>query len=92
MESARGDVIDVGIGDVVRLHALKHLGIDVHLAVGAILLAAGVDAEETELAQAEAETEGGEDCRSKNEEHSLKELRHRHHRGGPAGRQAAHSL
>src|ERR1019366_2979583 len=85
MKRACGDVADVGVGDVVRLNPLEHFGIDVHLAVSAILLAAGMDAEQSELTKTEAEAEGGENRRGKNEEHSLKESRHTHHRGGPGG-------
>ncbi len=59
MQGAGRHRVDVGIGDVVALDSLEHFGIDVHLAIGAILLGSGVNAEHTELAQREAEAEGG---------------------------------
>jgi hypothetical protein len=43
------------------LDSFENLGIDVHLAVSAILLASGVNAEHAELAQREAEAKGGKD-------------------------------
>ena len=61
VQGAGGDVVDVGLGDVVALDPLEDLGVDVHLAVGAILLAAGVNAEQAKLAQGKAEAEGGKD-------------------------------
>ena len=61
MQRAGGDVVDVGLGHVVALNPLEDLSIDMHLAVSAILFAAGVDAEEAELAEAKSETESGKD-------------------------------
>ena len=61
VQGAGGDVVDVGIGDVVALDSLEDLGVDVHLAVGAILLAAGMNAEHAKLAQRKAEAEGSKD-------------------------------
>ena len=80
VQSAGGHRVDVGIGDVVALDSLEDLGIDVHLAVGAILLAAGVNAEHAELAQREAEAESGKNGCSENEGQSLKKSGHTHHR------------
>ena len=85
VQRAGGDVVDVGVGDVVALNSLEDLGVDVHLAVGAILLAAGVNAEESELAEGEAQAEGGKDGYSQDEDKSLKESRHTHHRVRPRG-------
>ena len=82
MKRAGGDVVDVGLGDVVGLDLFKDLGVDAHLAVSAILLAAGMNAKEAELAQSEAEAKGSEDGHGKHEDKTLEESRHNHHRGG----------
>ena len=68
VQRAGGHVVDVGLGDVVGLDLLEHLGVDAHLAVGAILVAAGMNAEQAKLAQAKAQAEGGEDGHGKNED------------------------
>ncbi len=62
MECACCYVIYIGVGDVVALDPLEDLGVDVHLAIGAILLAAGVNAKQPKLAQRKAEAECGKDC------------------------------
>jgi hypothetical protein len=51
-----------------------------------------MDAKQSKLAQRKAEAEGGKDCHGKNEDKSLEESRHAHHRGSPMGKQAAHSI
>ena len=83
MKSAGGHVVDVGIGDVFGLNLLEHLLVDAHLAVGAILLAAGMNAEPAKLAKEKAQAEGGEDGQGKNKDKSLEESCHAHHRSSP---------
>ena len=83
VQRAGGHIVDVGVGHVVGLDLLEHLAKNVHLAVGAILLAAGMNAKQAKLAEEKAEAEGGKDRHGKNEDKSLEESRHTHHRGGP---------
>ena len=83
MECAGGDVIDVGLGDVVGLDLLEDLGVDAHLAVGAILVAAGMHAEEAEFTHSEAGDKGEADCHGNHEDGTLEDSRHTHHRGSP---------
>jgi len=83
VQRAGGHVVDVGLGYVIGLNFTEHLPVDVDLAVGAILLAAGMHAKPAKLAKEKAQAEGGKDGRGKNEDKSLKESRHTHHRGGP---------
>ena len=44
-----------------------------------------MNAKQAKLAQAKAQAEGGKDRHGKNEDKTLKESRHTHHRGGPWG-------
>ena len=81
MQRARGHVVDVGLGHVVGLDLLEHLGIDPHLAVSAILLAAGMNAEQAKLSQAKAQAKGSKNRHGKNEHDTLEDSRHTHHRG-----------
>ena len=83
VQRAGGDVVDVGVGDVVGLDLLENFGVDPHLAVSAIGLAAGMNAKPAKLAEGKAEAEGGEDRHGKHEDKTLKESRHKHHRGSP---------
>ena len=76
-------VIDVGVGHVVGLNLAEHLAKNGHLAVGAVLLASGVNAKPAKLAEEKAQAEGGKDRQGKNKDKSLEESRHTHHRGGP---------
>ena len=85
VQRAGGHVAHVGFGHVVGLDLLEDLGIDAHLAVGAILVAAGVNAEQAELAQGKAQAEGGKDGHGEHKDRTLKESGHTHHRGGPQG-------
>ena len=71
MERAGGDVIDIGGGDVVGLDLLQDLGVDAHLAVGAILLAAGMHAEPAKFTEGKAQAEGGEDSHGQDEDETL---------------------
>ena len=84
MQRAGGYVAHVGIGDVIGLHLPEHIAIDAHLAVSAIL-PAGMNAEESELAEGKAHAEGGKDHHGKQKYKSLEESRHTHHRGGLQG-------
>src|ERR1035441_4883983 len=90
MQRTRGDVVDVRVDHVVTLNPLEHLGVDVHLAVGAILFTAGVHAEEAELTEGEPHAESGEYSYGQEKDKSLNESRHTHHRGDPRG--TGHSL
>src|ERR1035438_6615385 len=90
MQRTRGDIVDVRVDHVVTLNPLEHLGVDVHLAVGAILFTAGVHAEEAELAEGEPHAESGEYSYGQEKDKSLNESRHTHHRGDPRG--TGHSL
>ena len=65
VESAGGYVIHVGIGDVVGLDSPQDVAIDAHLAVSAILHAAGMNAQQAELAQAKAKAKGDQDRNGK---------------------------
>ena len=85
VQRAGGHVAHVGLGHVVGLDLLQDLGIDAHLAVGAILIAAGMNAEQAEFAQGKAQAEGGKDGYGKHKDRTLKESGHTHHRGGPQG-------
>jgi hypothetical protein len=92
MQGTRGHVVQVGLCHVVGLDLAEHLGVDAHLPVSAILLAAGMDAQQPKLTQRKAQAKGGTDRHGKNEDKPLKELRHTHHRGGFLGKQAARPL
>src|SRR6185312_4609402 len=75
VKSAGSDVGQVGLGHVVVLDLLQNLSVDPHLLVGAILLAAGVDADYAELTQEEPEAKGRKDGKRDNEDQAFKELR-----------------
>jgi len=81
VEGAGGDVIDVRRGDVVGLDLFQDLGVDAHLAIGTIGVGAGVHAEHAEFAQDETQAEAGENGYGQNEDETLEESRHTHHRG-----------
>src|ERR1017187_7379172 len=83
VQRAGGDVIDVGLGNVVGLDPFEYLLKDAHLAIGSIGLAAGMNAKPAELANKEAKAEGGKDRDGKHEDKTLDKSRHTHHRGGP---------
>ncbi len=85
VESAAGDLVHIGLGNVVGLDSPQHVAVDADLAVGAILHAAGLNAQQPELAQAIAKGEGGQDCDGKHEYKTLQESGHTHHRGGHWG-------
>jgi len=68
VERAGGYVGDVGLGDVVGLDLLEDFGVDAHLAVGAILVTAGMNAKQAKLSQAEAQPESSKDGNGKNED------------------------
>ena len=57
MQGPGSDLGHVGRRDVVGLDFLEDVGVDLYLAVGAIGLAAGMDAEEGELTEGETEAE-----------------------------------
>jgi hypothetical protein len=59
VESAGGYIGHVGLSHVVGLDLLQNLGIEPHLTVCAILVAAGVNAEDAELAQGETQAKSG---------------------------------
>ncbi len=61
MQRAGRHVAHVRLGHVVGLDLLQHLGIDPHLVIGAILVAAGVYAEQPEFAQGKPQPQGGKD-------------------------------
>ena len=61
MQRARGDAADIRLGHVVALNPLQNFSINMHLAVSAVFFAAGVHAEEAELAEAKSETENRKD-------------------------------
>src|SRR5579862_1064840 len=92
MQGPGGDVIDIWLGDVIALDSFENLGIHVHLPIGAILLAAGVNAEKAELPEGEPQDEGCENSEGQHEHQALKESRHTHHHAGPGGTKAAHSI
>jgi hypothetical protein len=64
----------------------------VHLAVSAILLASGMDAEEAKLAETKSQAKSRKNGYRQDEDKSLEETRHKHHRDGLTGMQAAHIL
>jgi len=80
-----GDLLHIGLGDVVALDAAQHLLVDADLGVSPVLLAAGVNAKPSELPQGESEAQGSKHGSAENEDHSLEESRHRH----LSGREAA---
>jgi hypothetical protein len=92
VQSAGGDVAHFGIGDVVGLNLLENFRVDAHLAVGAILVGAGMNAEYAEFAHGKAEAECGEDGYGEDKNRTLKESRHRHPRADLKGKQAAYPL
>jgi hypothetical protein len=51
-----------------------------------------MNAKKPKLAQRKAKAESGKDRHGKNEDNTLKDSRHKHHRGSPMGKQAAHPL
>ena len=83
VQCASGHVVDFGLGDVFGLNLLEHLLVDAHLAISAILLAAGMNAKPAKLAKEKAQAEGGEDRHGKNEDKTLEESCHAHHRSSP---------
>ena len=91
MQRARGHVVDVGSDHIIGLDLLEHLGVYPHLAVSAILVSAGMNAEQAKLTQPKAQAESSEDRHGKNEHQTFKESGHTHHREA-AGEQAAHSI
>ena len=76
-------VTSLTLGDVVGLDLLQNLGVDAHLAVSAILVAASMNAKQAKLSQAKAKTESREDSYGENEDYTLEDLRHTHRRGSP---------
>ncbi len=85
MQRAVGHVGNVGIGDVVVLNLAQNLGVDADLAVGGILLIAGMHAEPSELALNIAQAEAGEDRHGDRKNETLEESGHTHHQRGPHG-------
>ncbi len=85
MQRAVGHLGNVGFGDVVVLNLAQNLGVDADLAVGGILLIAGMHAEPSELALKIAEAEAGEDHHGNRKNETLEESGHTHHRRGPHG-------
>ena len=61
-----------------------------HLAVGAVLVAARVHTKPAELGKGKAEAQNREDADSKNEHKSLEQSGHTHHRGSPRGSGRSH--
>ena len=55
MQRAGGYVVDVGLGHIFGLNLIQHLPVNDHLAVGAILLAAGVYTKPAKLAEEKAQ-------------------------------------
>ncbi len=92
VQRAVGHFGNIGLGDVVVLNLAQDLGVDAHLAVGGILLVAGMHAEPAELAQNVAQAECGEDHHGDRKDKTLKESGHTHHRDGRKGKPAAHTL
>ena len=61
VERSGGYVVHIGFGDVIGLDSPQHVAVDAHLAVSAILCAAGMNAQQAELAQAKAKAKGDQD-------------------------------
>jgi hypothetical protein len=80
VERAGGYVIDVRFGDVVGLDLFEDFGVDAHLAVSAVLLAAGMDAEPAIFTEGKAQAKGRKDSHGEDEDETLEESRHGHHR------------
>ena len=76
VKSAVGDVPDAGLRHVVILDLLEDFGVDAHLFVSAVLFAAGVDAQNAELAKNNAKTKCGKDDQREDEDKTLCKLRH----------------
>jgi len=67
MERSGGHVADIGFNYIIRLNLLKDFGINTHLPICTVLVAAGMNAENAELAHGKTEPKRGENGYRKDE-------------------------
>jgi len=65
VQGSSGHGVQIGWSDVVVLDLLQNFRVDAHLLVRAILLTAGVNADDAELAEGKAEAERGKNTEGK---------------------------
>ena len=71
VKRAVGDVTDAWWGNLIILDFLQDFRVDAHLLVGAVLFAAGVDAENAELAKNKAKAKCGKNDEREDEDETF---------------------